>query len=117
MPQERTERPKARKGAKAFSQNEPRAKRWLGGVGFHSTIRNALSYEYFICKIEHINSLKLTSAKTQESITQELKRLDGELDSYMTQEEQLERLCYIQNVINDRLSSTEVADTLKEASL
>jgi len=92
-------------------------KRWLGGVGVHSTIRNAMSYEYFVCKIDHINSMKLMNTKSDELIAQELKRLEGELESYMTQEEQLERLCYIQSIIADRISAIDANDTLGERML
>ena len=77
-------------------------KGWLTDTGFHSAIRSALSYEYFICKIEQISAQKLLGEVLDENIRQEFQRLEGELESYMTKDEQFERLCFVQNLLVQR---------------
>ena len=77
-------------------------KGWLSDTGFHSSIRSALSYEYFICKIEQISAQKLLGETLSENIRQEFKRLEGELESYLTKDEQYERLCFVQSLLIQR---------------
>jgi hypothetical protein len=92
-------------------------KRWLSGNGFHSSIRSALSYEYFICKIEQISAMKLLHQRTDEDIRQEFKRLEGELETYMIRDEQLERLCFVQDLLEQRQKDICEENALEEKLL
>ena len=92
-------------------------KGWLSGTGFHASIRSALSYEYFICKIEHVGTLKLLGSRTDEEIQHEYKRLEGELESYMIRDEQLERLCFVQELLQSRQSEGGEGNALDESQL
>lgn len=92
-------------------------KRWLSGAGFNATIRSALSYEYFICKIEQISAMKLMHSREDTAILQEFKRLEGELESYMSQEEQLERLRFVQELLDKRQQELAEEDALAEQLL
>lgn len=92
-------------------------KGWLSGAGFHSSIRSALSYEYFICKIEQISALKLLNERSDEEIRQEFKRLEGELETYMIRDEQLERLCFVQDLLEQRQKQIVEENALDEKLL
>lgn len=92
-------------------------KGWLSGTGFHASIRSALSYEYFICKIEHIGTMKLLGSRTDDEIRHEYKRLEGELESYMIRDEQLERLCFVQDLLASRQGESASEEALDESLL
>ena len=92
-------------------------KGWLTVREFHPSIRSALSYEYFICKIEQISAMKLLGGSDDEKIRQEFKRLEGELESYMIRDEQLERLCFVQELLLQRQKDIAEEDALAEEDL
>lgn len=92
-------------------------KGWLTGTGFHASIRSALSYEYFICKIEQIGTLKMLDSRTDVEIQNEYKRLEGELETYMIRDEQLERLCFVQELLEARQKEITAEDALDESLL
>jgi len=92
-------------------------KGWLAVTGFHSTIRSALSYEYFICKIEQISTMMLLEDKSEDKVREEFKRLEGELESYMIRDEQLERLCFVQDLLAKRQQNLSDSDALAEKLL
>lgn len=92
----------AREAQRYFSIACTIRKSWLKQSGFNQVIRSALSYEYFLCKLEQINAQNLLSQKTAEEITQEYKLLEHELESYMLKSEQLERLVFVQNLLIQR---------------
>ena len=92
-------------------------KGWLTDTSFHASIRSAMSYEYFICKIEQIGSLKLLESRTDEDIRHEYKRLEGELESYMIRDEQLERLCFVQDLLTSRQKEIGAEEALDEKLL
>ena len=89
-------------------------KSWLKQNGFNQIIRSALSYEYFVCKIDEINSNTLSNGKTAEEIKQEYKMLERELENFMLKSEQLERLVFIQELLarrqSDMASNTPIAE-------
>lgn len=71
-------------------------KRWLSVSGFNSMIQNALSYEYFIAKIDYIHQLNEFGTKSKDYIRDEYQKIEGEIESYCNSDEQLERLMYVQ---------------------
>ena len=92
-------------------------KGWLSGTGFHATIRSAMSYEYFICKTEQIGMMKAQEGYSDEDIRSEYKRLEGELESYLTQDAQLERLRFVQDLLKTRMEKLGEEDALDESAL
>ena len=92
-------------------------KGWLAQTDFHAAIRSALSYEYFICKLEQISSMKLLGARTDEQTREEFKRLEGELESYMIRDEQLERLRFVQGLLAKRQEEIGDEDAIAEKLL
>ena len=77
-------------------------KEWLKQSQFHQVIRSALSYEYFVCKMEEINARCTLENKSPEETAQEYLLLERELETYMLKSEQLERLVFIQNLLEER---------------
>ena len=92
-------------------------KGWLSCTEFHASIRSALSYEYFICKIEQIGTLKMLDSRTDTQIQSEYKRLEGELETYLIRDEQLERLCFVQELLAARQREISAEDALDEGLL
>lgn len=80
-------------------------KNWLKQSRFHQVIRSALSYEYFVCKMDEINARGILQQKPQEEINQEYLLLERELESYMLKSEQLERLVFVQGLLEERRNS------------
>lgn len=107
----------AKNAQKYFSIASVIRKSWLKQSGFSQVIRSALSYEYFICKIEEINSHNLLAKKTAEEVAQEYKLLERELESYMLKSEQLERLVFVQNLLEKRQQETLSDSPLAEDML
>ena len=75
-------------------------KKWLTATGFNSMIQNAMSYEYFIAKIEYVHQMKVLNAKSAMQIDAEYKKLEGEIESYCNNDEKLERLIFVQEMLN-----------------
>lgn len=71
-------------------------KKWISNTGFNSMIQNALSYEYFIAKLDYIHQMKLMNLKTADEVQSEYQKLEGEIESYCNYDEKLERLVFIQ---------------------
>ena len=71
-------------------------KKWLTVGGFNSMIKNALSYEYFIAKIDYIQQMNAFGTKSKEDIFSEYQKVEGEIESYCNDDERLERLMYVQ---------------------
>lgn len=80
-------------------------KKWLSGATFNSIIQNALSYEYFIAKLDYINQMKIMNLKTANDIQNECCRVEGEIESYCNKDEKLERLLYVQERLRELKSS------------
>lgn len=77
-------------------------KKWLAVSDMNLTIRSALSYEYFICKIEQINAMATFGTRSNDALRQEYDRLRGELEAYLNKDEQLERLRFVQRLIGQK---------------
>jgi len=71
-------------------------KRWLSETGFNTTIQSALSYEYFIAKLDYIHQMEVMDLKSHEDIQNEYCKVEGEIESYCNEDEKLERLLSVQ---------------------
>ena len=76
--------------------------RWLRTSKYNVTIRNALSYEYFIAKIRYIDMRKLFSLIDEEEIAREYSFVETELNKYSDIDEKLDQLLYIRQLLNER---------------
>lgn len=76
-------------------------KKWITSTGLSSLILSSLSSEYFIAKIEYIHQMKVLKARSVEQIEYEYKKLEGELESYCNNDEKLERLIFVQDMLQN----------------
>lgn len=106
------------KKAQKFIRNASLIRKgWLSGTSFHATIRSAMSYEYFICKAEQIGMMTIQEDYSEEDVRGEYKRLEGELESYLIQDEQLERLRFVQELLKTRMEKLGGDGALDESAL
>jgi len=68
-------------------------------------------------KIEQISTMMLLEDKSEDKVREEFKRLEGELESYMIRDEQLERLCFVQDLLELRQKAIGSEDALDEKLL
>ena len=76
--------------------------RWLKTSNYNSTVRNALSYEYFIARISYLDMSKKFNLMTAEELQIEYDTLEAELNAYSNDDEQLNQLIYIRDLIENR---------------
>lgn len=95
----------AQRAQKHFTDACRIRKNWLKQSHFHQVIRSALSYEYFVCKMDEINARGVLQQKPREEMHQEYLLLERELETYMLKSEQLERLVFVQNLLEQRRNS------------
>lgn len=107
----------AKNALKYFSFASIIRKSWLKQTSFHQVIRSALSYEYFICKIDEINANTALNRKSPEEIAREYALLERELESFLLKSEQLERLVFIQDLLAERQRAVLADNPLKEEAL
>ena len=82
-------------------------KSWITGRQFDLEIKNALSYEYFLAKLECIRFSHQVVEKDLQRGVQECEQLNAELEIYYDQEEKLEKLGEIQKRITDYKGALE----------
>lgn len=82
---------------RAYLQAITIRKKWLSGTSFNSMVQNALSYEYFIAKLDYIHQMQVMNLKTPDDIENEYCKVEGEIESYCNEDEKLERLLYVQD--------------------
>ena len=56
--------------------------RWLKTSTFNVTIRNALSYEYFLARVVHLEMCEQFALLTSEKVQREFEKLETELNTY-----------------------------------
>lgn len=76
--------------------------RWLKTSNYNVTVRNALSYEYFIAKINYIDMCKSFGLMTAEEIQTEYSYIEKELDAYSDIDDKLDQLIYIRQLLKDK---------------
>jgi hypothetical protein len=104
----------AKNALRYFSIASVIRKNWLKQSGFSQVIRSALSYEYFICRIDEINAHSFLEQKNPEDIVREYSFLERELENYLLKSEQLERLAFVQNLLTERQKEVSVDGPLAE---
>lgn len=77
--------------------------RWLKNSQYNITIRNALSSEYFIAKIDYIDMCGKFGLYTESRMLQDYHNLEIELDTYCDVDDKLEQLLYIRKLLETRI--------------
>ena len=73
--------------------------RWLKNSSYNITVRNALSSEYFIAKIDYIDMCRRFRILSDEQIEQEYITIEAELNTYCDVDDKLEQLLYVRKVL------------------
>lgn len=76
--------------------------KWLKNSSFNVTVRNALSYEYFISKIGYLDMCKKYQLMSEAEIQDEYNYVEKELNTYIDIDNKLERLLFVKQLLKDR---------------
>lgn len=76
--------------------------RWLKNSRYNVTVRNALSSEYFIAKIDYIDMCRRFGLYSAEQIEQEYNNIEVELNTYCDVDDKLEQLLYVRKLLQMR---------------
>ena len=76
-------------------------KGWVMESGFNEKIQNAISFEYFIAKIDYIHQIKALKLKTDAEIEEEYKKVEKEINKYFNADERVERLVFVQEKLKN----------------
>ncbi len=83
---------------------------WLRTENYNVIVRNALSSEYFIAKIDHISMCRQTNRLSMDEVLREFNNIEIELNTYCDVEDTLEQLLYVRRLLNKRKSDEETDD-------
>lgn len=75
---------------------------WLKTSNYTITIRNAMSYEYFIAKIDYIDMRQKIGLLSPNEAQIEYNYVEKELNAYSDADSELNQLIYIRQMLNDR---------------
>ena len=75
---------------------------WLECSNFNVTVRNALSYEYFIAKISHLDMCGAHGLMSTEKVQNEYNNVEKELNTYSDIDSKLDQLVYIRKLLKAR---------------
>lgn len=78
---------------------------WLKCSAYNITVRTAMSFEYFIAKIDEIDMRKQFGLMTPEEAHTEYTYVDRELEVFSDIDDKLDRLLYVRKILQDRLNS------------
>lgn len=76
--------------------------RWLKNAKFNVTVRNALSYEYFIAKINYIDMCSKYELLKTEEVLREYDYVENELNTYSDVDDKLNQLTLIRKLLSNR---------------
>lgn len=80
--------------------------RWLKNSSYNITVRNALSSEYFIAKIDYIDMCRKFRILSDEQTEQEYITIEAELNTYCDVDDKLEQLLYVRKVLHMKRKCT-----------
>ena len=80
---------------KAYERAISIREKWLTKANFNSRVKSALSYQYFIAKLDYIHQLQVMNKMESKDIENEYKKVEEELKRYCNEDEKLERLVYV----------------------
>ena len=78
--------------------------RWLKASNYNVTVRNALSSEYFIARIDYIDMCRKFDLMSPEEIQDEYSDMEKELDFYSDIDDKIDRLIYVRQLLKNRMS-------------
>lgn len=87
---------------KYFEESIQIRRNWLRISSYNMTVRNALSYEYFIAKISCLDMCQKYRLMSRDEIQTEYSLVENELDNYSNADSNLGSLDYIRQLLKDR---------------
>ena len=75
---------------------------WLKNTKYNVIVRNALSYEYFITKINFIDMCQRFDLMDPKEIQNEYNYIENELNTYSDIDEKIDQLIYIRKLLKNR---------------
>lgn len=90
------------KAARYYKKAIKIRKDWLKYFKNNVTVRNAVSSEYFIAKLDYLDMCKKYRLEKKKDIKKEYDDLEKELDVYCDKDERLEKLSFIRTQLNLR---------------
>lgn len=84
-----------------FELAERFRKEWLDIEYSSSIFKSALSYEYFIARVHHLNFLTKNNLETEKDRDKLRKEIENDLETYSNQEMKVERLIYIKHLLSE----------------
>lgn len=84
--------------------------RWLKNSSYNITVRNALSSEYFLAKIDYLDMCKKHQLLSHEEIEEEYKIMEAELNTYCDVDDRLEQLLYVLKILESRRKGKSLID-------
>lgn len=93
------------KAAKYYKKAIKIRSRWLKTSNYNVTVRNALSYEYFIAKIDYIDMCQKFELMSTDEVQTEYSYVEKELNAYSDIDDKLDQLIYIRQLLRDRKKS------------
>ena len=78
----------------------PIRERWLRKTSFHTEIRNALSFEYFLAQISYFEMCGENGILTETELQQEYELLGKQLEAYIEESNSLDTLVQIRQRLN-----------------
>ncbi len=85
-----------------FKESIQIRRNWLRISSYNITVRNALSYEYFIAKISYLDMCQQYHLMSRDEIKNEYSLVENELDNYSNADSTLGSLDYIRQLLKDR---------------
>jgi len=76
--------------------------KWIQSSHYTITVRNALSYEYFIAKLNYIDMCRNNELMSPDEISSEYDYMEKELNTYSNDDDKLTQLFYIREQIHKR---------------
>lgn len=87
---------------KYFKKSIKIRSKWLRMSNFNVTVRNSLSYEYFLAKISYLDMCEKFRLMSQEEVQNEYSYVEKELNTYSDVDSHLDQLVYIRKLLKDR---------------
>ena len=81
-------------------------KRWLKSSHYNLTVRNALSYEYFLARIDYVDMRSKYQLLSDEETRRAFEQIETELNAYSDTGDRMDQLLHIRRLLDSRKSIT-----------
>lgn len=81
-------------------------KRWLKSSHYNLTVRNALSYEYFLARIDYVDMRSKYQLLSDEETQRAFEQIEAELNAYSDTGDRMDQLLHIRRLLDSRKSIT-----------